>query len=320
MANFKTVILSNQKTIAVERPSVGLDITFNGENDPVYVAPAAQTVNASIKYQSNLPDKLLNPRLEARFSGNALNESSVTAYTNGFYNSGTDRVTWGLVNQEGATTLSPGDQGQVLFSFASLPDVTGKSREITIDFYLTGQPVGSTNTITVHETRTVKIASQVTLTSKVLHSTGPFKNSGPIPPQVEKETTYSVLWSVGNTQNAITDAKVTAHLGSAVKWVNSYSVNPEEISYDEGTNIVTWNLGTLNSGVGFSTPERQVAFEVALTPSLSQVGLTPTLANSVLFTGFETVAQKTINLSSPALTTAMPSDPAFIQGDDIVVK
>ncbi|MBX4206579.1 hypothetical protein KW784_02215 [Candidatus Parcubacteria bacterium] len=57
-ANFKNVLLSNQATVAVERPSVDLKIAFNGENSATYVAPAGQSVNGSVSFQNNMADKL----------------------------------------------------------------------------------------------------------------------------------------------------------------------------------------------------------------------------------------------------------------------
>jgi hypothetical protein len=44
------------------------------------------------------------------------------------------------------------------------------------------------------------------------------------------------------------------------------------------------------------------------------------LVSSIIFTGLDPVAGKTVTLNAPALTTNMPSDPAFIQGDGTVTK
>ncbi|MBX4206580.1 hypothetical protein KW784_02220 [Candidatus Parcubacteria bacterium] len=242
------------------------------------------------------------------------------AGNNGFYNSTTDRLSWILMNIQGVGELNPGEGGTVSFRFASLKDaVPGKSRDIGLQFVLTGTTAGG-QAVSVSESRVVKLASQVSLSSKTLHSTGLFLNKGPIPPQAEKETTYTAVISAGNTSNDFTDAKVTARLGSAVKWLGAKSTGAEDISYDEASNTVTWNLGTLASGTGFSGALREAQFQVSLTPSISQIGTAPTLVSSIVFTGFDTVAAKTVTVTNAALTTNMPSDPAFIQGDGIVVK
>jgi len=319
--NFKTVIVSNQETVMVERPAIGLSVSFNGESGPTYVAPAERLINATVSFQNNLPERLVNPRLEIKMSGGALNESSITAYNSGFYNSSTDRLSWSLFSSGEQNELLPGESDLVTFSFASLPDLgPSGGREIVLDLTLTGSLFGSRETVSVSERRTVKIASQISLNSKTQYSIGPFKNSGPIPPVAEQETTYTILWSVGNTQNDLSDAKVTARLGPAVKWLGAHSEKSEDIKYDEASNMVTWNIGNLASGTGFSSPFREAAFQVSITPSKSQIGLAPVLVSNISFMGLENLSNRNISVSSNSLTTKLSGDPEFIQGDDVVRK
>jgi len=319
--NFKTVILSSQKTISVERSSVGLSASFNGENTQVYTAPAEQLVSTFIRYQNNLSEKLINPRLEVRLVGSALNKSSIFVQNNGTYNPSNLRINWGLVDSLGLPELSPGESGAVSFSFASLPKtILSVDAEISVEMTLTGTPIGANKPITLSETRTVRISSQVNLSARSVYSVGPFANTGPFPPKVGEETTYAVIWSIGNTQGDISGAKVTAKLGPKVKWVASKSDRAENISYDEKTNVVTWDLGQLSSGTGFSKPGREVAFQIALTPSSTQVGSVPVLVSGVTFSGEESLGNTRVSAATPNLTTRLSTDPAFIQGDDIVVK
>ncbi len=321
-ANFESIVLSAQESVTLERAAVALSINLNGDTGAVYVAPAGQPINGTIRAQNNLSEKLLNPRLNVRFSGSAFDESSVQVYGSGFYNSGTDTASWEFLSLQGLRELNPGDKSEVTLRFASLPldPSSSNARELDLEISFSGTSVSGQETITAVERRKVKIASQVTLSSKALYSIGPFINKGTLPPKAEKETTYAVVWSVGNTQNDLTEAKVTARLGPAVTWLGAHSEGGENITYDTESNTVTWNIGTLASGVGFATPLREVAFQVSLTPSLSQVGLVPTLVSAPAFTGFETVAQRTINVSNAPITTRLSSDPEFISGDDAVVK
>jgi len=319
--NFKSVLVATLETVAIERPSIALVASFNGEVSQTYVAPAGKEISSSVRYQNNLPEKLVNPRLEVVFSGVALDKASVRPQQGGFYDSGKNSIVWNILNSAGGSELLPGQAGTVNFSFSSLPENTlpSGSREITLKMSLGGTPPGG-QAISVTESSFVKIASQVTLASRVLYSTGPFNNSGPIPPKVETKTTYTVVWNAGNTRNDVTDAKVTAKLGPGVTWLASHSVLSEPISYDSGSNTVTWDLGNLSAGSGFSTSGREVAFQVALTPSLSQLGTAPTLVTGAVFSGRETDSGNVISVVNQPLTTRMPYDPTFIQGDDIVVK
>ena len=320
--NLKIALASILNTVAISRPAIGLNISFNGEDVSSYVAPAARSISTSIRFQNNLPDKLLNPRLEVRLSGAALDKSTITAFNGGFYDSLNSKIVWQLTNSLGVQELAPGDASQINFNFSSLPKevLTSSNSDISLNFTLSGTPVGSSNQISVSESRTVKIASQINLASKVLRSIGPFTNRGPMPPKVETETTCTVILSVGNTQGDIVQANVTARLGPGVKWIGAASAASEDISYNAVSNTVTWDLGTLSSGSGFSSTGREVAFQIGLTPSTSQIGTVPVLVSGITFIGQDTETGLEVRATNPPLSTRLTSDPSFIQGDDIVVK
>jgi hypothetical protein len=277
-----------------------------------------------VSFENNLPDRLLSPRLEISLSGRSLDEDSVTAYNDGRYNSRNSNIIWDLTNSRGQEELDPGESGQVSLSFSSLPDFpeTSENQDIILNFLLTGVPIGELGqgVVSVSETRTVRISSQINFSSKILYSLGPFANYGPIPPKVGEETTYAVVFNAGNTQNDLTEAKVSARLGPGVTWLGAPSVGGEDITYDSSTNMVSWEIGTLSSGTGFSSAAREAAFQVALTPTASQVGIAPVLVNSIVFSGRDTMTGNIITLNNTALTTRLVSDPIFIQGDDVVVR
>jgi hypothetical protein len=321
-ADFKSVIVSSQQTISIERPSLGLSVSFNGEATPIYVAPAGRGVSTTIRFQNNLPERIINPRLEVSISGGALDKQSIQVYGDGSYNSGSNRVTWDLTNLTGEPELLPGEGGSVSLSFASFAEeiLPAGNRDIILELRLTGTPAGSGNKpVTVSESRTVRIASQVTLNSKSFYSIGPFKNSGPIPPKVGSDTTYTIVWTLGNTQGDIADAKVTARLGTGVKWLGAHTAS-DGLSYNEETNTITWSLDNLTSGSGFSSSGREAAFQIALTPTLGQAGTAPVLVSGITFSGRDASSGNAVTVSNSPVTTRLTNDPAFIQGDDIVVR
>lgn len=322
--NLKITITSMLNTISITRPFIDLDVSFNGENVPIYIAPAARTVSTVIRFQNNLSDKLLNPRLEVKLSGVVLDKQSISTGGTGLYDPLSSKITWNIINSLGNPELSPGESGQVILRFASLPrtSLPEGSQDITLNLSFTGVPVDTVGQkpIVSNEVRVVKILSQVNFVSKVLHSLGSFANSGPIPPKVGKETTYTAVFSIGNTQGDLADAEVTASLGQGVSWLGASSFTSEDISYDSSSNIITWDLGSLSSDTGFSTAPRELSFQVSLTPSIGQIGTVPNLVNSIIFTGRDTISGETVVVNNPPLTTNLSNDPAFIQGDDIVVK
>ncbi len=319
---FDTALAQTSKTISLNRPNIGLKIDFNGENSDSYSAPAGKAIQSNISFQNNLPSTLLNSRIVIKLSGNTLDRFSVVAQSGGFYNSSDNTITWSQDNNDSLSTLAPGDGGTVSFSFASLANLptTTKNPQISIQASFVGTTQGGGfGDITVSENSLVKIASQVSLSSKAYYSQGPFRNSGSLPPKAEKPTTYTITFSLSNTQNDIDSPTVTATLGPNVKWLSA-ATSTENITYNSNNNTITWSLNKLNSGAGFNSPLRTASFQVSLTPSIGQIGSVPTLVNNISFSGTDTFTSKVVNLTNQAVNTTLSSDSRFVQGDDVVVK
>lgn len=316
-------LVAISQTVSLNRPSIGLSLNINGDESNPYIAPAGSSVNANINYQNNLPSTLLNTQVRVVLSGATLDKFSVKPINGGFYNSTDNSIVWDKSNYVSLGSLEPGGNGSLSFSFASLSSlpINTKNPEISFQVSVTGVASGnnSSDNVTSVDSRSVRIASQTTLSSRSLYSRGVFKNTGPIPPKAEKQTTYTLILGLRNTQNDVDKPIVTATLGSNVKWISA-ATSTENISYDPLNNVVTWTLDKLPAGTGFSTPIREAYIQVALTPSIGQIGSTPALLNNISFSGADTFTDKTVTLTNPALTTLISTDPNFVQGDGIVVK
>ncbi|MBX4200168.1 DUF11 domain-containing protein [Candidatus Parcubacteria bacterium] len=318
-----TALASVFQTIALSRPEVQIKLALNGESSQTYIAPPGRLVEGTLTLTNNSPTAVIKNHIEAKLVGNFLDRSSVKTSGSGFYNSQTNTIVWDAQDTHDLTKIAPGDSALFSFSFLSLLNNTPNAGtpEINLSVSASGVTQGSqTGNYTTNTTRKVKLASVVSLGARTLHSKGPFENTGPLPPRAEQETTYAAVFDLGNTQSDIKDAKLTATLGPGVVWVMPYSKSSESTSYDATTRRFTWDVGTLPSGTGFGTPVREVAIQVRLTPSLSQVSSVPVLVTDIRFTGTDTFTNQEITMTAPSLTTSMPSDPAFIQGDEVVVK
>jgi len=320
---FSATLAVSSETVSLSRPAVGLSLNINGDESNPYIAPAGAPITMNINYQNNLPENLINAQVRAVLSGASLDKFSVRALNGGFYNSADNSIVWDRTSNPSLSLLEPGDRGTLSFSFAALSGLPTnlKSPEIGLQVSVTGTESGenASNRLTTSDSRTVRIASQISLSSRAIYSRGPFKNTGPVPPKAEKETTYTIVLDLRNTQNDIERAKVTATLGPNVKWVTP-SAPAEDVVYDPLENTVTWDVNKLLAGTGFSAPLREAYIQVVLTPSIGQIGSTPALLNNVVFSGRDSFTDQTVSVTNPLVTTLISSDPKFIQGDGIVVK
>ncbi len=319
---FDTPLTFVSETLPIRRPGLGLEVKINSGNSESAVAPAGKVITSTIEYKNNLSQNLENVRIEALITGSALDKSSVRPLGGGFYDSTTNKIVWDRTNYDRLEVLAPDDRGLVSLSFASLIEgaSTNQNQQINLNVTITGTPQGENSALSVTESRLIKIASEIALTGKSLFTRGPFKNTGPIPPQAEKTTTYTLVFNVRNTQNDISNGKVTAVLGSNVKWLGKTSPSSENITFDESRKIVTWNIGTLASGSGFDAVGREGVFQVALTPSIGQIGSAPLLASEIVFSGTDAFTGESVSTKAESITTRISSDPSYVQGNERVVK
>ncbi|MHB1330902.1 MAG: COG1361 family protein [Minisyncoccota bacterium] len=317
-----TTLSSDSMVVEIKKPTIDLDVLLNGDPSDEYIAPAGENIRSTVNFKNNLSTNLINPQIEVRLTGSALDRGSVVPQAGGFYNSADNSILWNSTNYSELNTLAPGDSSSVGFSFESLGNMPAGTANQTISMLVTliGRQQDTNTEIRISETRTIKIASVVTLTSNSLYSMGPFGNSGEIPPVAEKPTTYTIALALGNTQNDIDDAMVTGTLGPNVTWLGGISPEDEEVTYDEATRVVTWNIGTLQSGAGFSRDAEEVFIRVSLTPSLGQVGGVPVLLSNVSFSGIDEFTELPIRVTNPAVTTRISTDSSYVQGDETVVK
>jgi hypothetical protein len=169
--------------------------------------------------------------------------------------------------------------------------------------------------------RSVKVASSVALSAEALYTTGPFINTGPFPPKSQATTTYTIVWTVSNSSSAVSGASVSATLPENVAWMGAVNPSSENVQYDSGSRTVTWSAGTLAAYLGQNGQSpRQVAFQVALQPSITDVGNPLTLVNPATLSATDNFTGITVYGAWGALTTRISTDPGFQSGDDLVTQ
>jgi len=159
--------------------------------------------------------------------------------------------------------------------------------------------------------RSVKINSALQLGARALYSTGAFSNSGPLPPKANVATTYTIVWTVINSSNDISGAKVSAFIPPYVSWVNKISPAGEKLSFDSASGEIVWDIGNIKSGAGISLPAKEVSFQISLTPSVAHIGVVPDIVNDAVLSGRDDFTGELIKFSRPALNTYLSSDPNF---------
>lgn len=319
-----TVIISRDHTFIIEKPFLGLDLAINGDRKDA-VTEAGKTVRAEILWTNNSLTKITNARIEAKITGNVLDKNSVQADA-GYYDSLANTIIWESGRTSGFDTIAPGESGRLSFSFNTIDSSSGSMPvNPSVSVLVSGKgsridDTGAPAQINSGSSRTVKLVSNLALSSRILHSQGAISNTGPVPPRVDNVTTYTVIWTVTNTSNSITGARVTAALPPQVSWTNVIAPADASLTYDSNGGTITWIAGAVPRNATVGSGAKQVAFQVALRPSANQLGSVPDIIGQATVTGTDTFTGVTVRNSAPALSTRTSTDASFRAGDETVVQ
>jgi hypothetical protein len=265
-------------------------------------------------------------RIQAKISGNAFDRKTIRAQQ-GFYDSSDDAIIWDKNSKNDLKQINPGDSGSVAFSLSplSLFSAAGmlSSPSVNIRVDISGkQPVeGATvNEINNSSSAIVRIISDVGFSEKALYYSGPFNNTGPIPPKVGQATTYTIVWTLSNTANGISGAQINSALPLWATFVGPISPSEEDLTYNPSTRAIIWNANRIPKGAGITGVARSVSFQVSFTPSLSQVGTLPYIINDAVLTGHDDFAKVDVRVNKAGLTTKLDDGSASPVNGGVVVE
>lgn len=289
--------------------SVNIDKSLTGG-----VAPGRQVV-FQINWRNNLPVGARNVVLEANLSGVAIDYAHVRSQA-GSYDSANKRMIWTASQVPEFRFMEPGAAGTVEVGvpvFAQLPvhTLADKNFVVRLDavLYTNTVPEGFAGVETMGKTTaSVNVITQLGFVSRGLYRSGAFQNTGPLPPRVGQETTYTVSWSLTSSANDMEGVSVRASLPANVQWKNMTSPAAEQVSYNPDTREVVWNAGFVVAGTGYVKPAREVSFQVSLTPGVNDVGRAPVLVSSAAVAGTDTFTGFRIEQGSAAVTTRLSND------------
>lgn len=321
-----TVYTSVFKTLSIQRPQLGAELTLNRSSEETVTANPAQLIEGQLSITNNLPDQIRNPEVSVKLIGQALNRDAVTADQGGFYESSNNEIIWDSNGNKELEALEPGGTRILKFSFASLSPAASnfpkiKNPDMMLEVTVSGtrlSPGKSGETVQTSLKRRIKLSSITQLSSRLVYSVGPFKNTGPLPPVADQKTTYTATWSISNLSSDLTGVTVEAPLPQYVEWLGVVSPADQKISLSGGK--IIWNVGSVRSGAGVTSSAREVSFQVSFKPSLAQVGASPVLISETVLKGTDDFTQQPITVIQRPLTTSLTTDPAFRDGQDRVIK
>jgi hypothetical protein len=307
-----------KQEIAIKKPFVQLAMSVNGSKEAEVIANKNSPIQVLVSYSNNLPVSVHDVAITVSLSGTALDKTSVQV-DHGFYQSLQNAIVWDKTTKPEFAELAPGASGELSITLSPKQVITGGSPSIILSGSVTGKRIEEgkvPETINASIARTIKIESSLAFDAKITHFTGVLSNSGPIPPKAEKETTYTITWTVGNGINDITDTVVKAQLPPYVRFLGQSTPSNETVTLNSNDRTLMWDVGTVKA-VGLGNP-RTVSFKVGLTPSVSQIGNTVDIIKEATLMGNDRFTGTSVTTKANALTSRT-NDDQYKSGDESVV-
>ncbi len=315
------------QVVSLVKPFLAADLQINGSSENTVPVSSDSTVLVSVNWANNLSTRITNAEISVSFSGNGIDLGTLVT-KKGFYNSGTSTIVWDKTTAPELANIEPGDNGSLDFSFRTSALWKAGQQVLanpTVKFAVSikgkqASTGGLVSDISNFEEKIAVISSDLGFSQEAYYYSGPFTNTGSIPPKANEPTTYTVTWSLTNSSNPLSGALVTSTLPTYVDWVGTISPSSENVQYDATTRMVTWSAGQIAQGAGLSGNSKSVSFQVRFTPSTSQVGSTPKLLLESKVSATDTFTGAKLTTGRGAISTLLSNDGDFPEGGQIVTN
>lgn len=280
------------------------------------IADLGQTLNYKIKYRNTTSLTIGPVVVSLKIDSQAVDWGTVRS-SDGFFSSVENTIIWNASSLPTLNSLAGSQEGEVDFSLKlkdKLPIGNFSNKNFTIvttaqidspnvPLTLVGTQLKGTNQMTV------KINSRLILNVKGYYNDNLMSNSGPIPPRVGQRTTYTIYWQLLNVANDLANVSVEAFLPSYVQWVGRVYPAGEGLTYNPATGQIVWQIDKLPAATGILSPVKQVVFQVAFVPSISQISNIAEIVQHAKASGSDLFTENVLTTSEKTLRTDMPDDP-----------
>jgi len=315
---------ATSEKVTIKKSPLNLSVFINGKDGEKNVVYSGEQVRVDLEWVNNLSGNIHNTQIEVGVEGEVFEERSLSISNGGFYRTQDNKIVWNSLSLKDLASVIPGKYGRARFGFAvknPLPASGSKNFSIKISARITGAGTSDkyeNKEISDSVSKEISVGSKLQAVGRTLYYSGPFQNSGAIPPKVGAETTYTIVWSLANNSNDLSDVSVSATLPPYVSLMDSVSPAGSDLKFDEKTATLVWTAGDIPAGTGRVLPAKDISFQVSLSPNLTQVNTAPVLVNSARVKAHDGFIDDDLSIEIPALTTNLSGDPQGKSGNEKV--
>lgn len=299
--------------VTVTAPQLLITQTYNKSSEAQNVV-AGQSIDANVHYKNVGTVGLKDVIITIKFEGAGLDASSLKL-PQGSYNPTNKTITWSAASVPGLATLLPQQEGDLPFQLSILPleklPAGSEATNLvlvstaTIDSPNLPTPVGQERKV-VSDRLVLSLTTNLTLAADAFYDDGRLgiTSTGPLPPQVGEQTTYTVRLRVGSSINDAREVRVHAVLPDGVAYTTQNYKTNGTIDFNSRTGEVTWNIPLLKGLTGRAAPAEELDIQVAITPGEDKRGQEILLVKSI---GAEAIDNFTEQAVAAKITQQMPT-------------
>jgi hypothetical protein len=303
-------------SIKIVGSAITIKQTVNEQADKTNVN-AGDMLTLSIKYKNTSQIPLKDVILTEEIKSPILDYEKLKMQDNqGNFDFASSMVSWNGSQISGLKNLMPGQEGEVHFTVpvkASIPVQSSNDKSFSfnaiarMDSPDIPTSEGSNKIIAGNEV-SVKLNSKLLLSETGFYNDPEIANTGPLPLQVGQETTFTMRVKTGSVSNDVTNAAVVVTLAPGVKWKNNFLPKDSNVSFNDRTSELTWNIGTMPAGMGVITGQKELIFQIGIIPSQVQAGSYPLLFKKTVFAADDSFTKQKISAELGEKTSDLTED------------
>jgi len=284
-----TLYASSQKSTTLGSPYVNL-----AQKVTPTIAVAGDSLNYTVTFRNNTNVRIGEGFLKVQLDSKLLDLTGLRIRGAEFEPS-TSTIIWRANAIPQLKTFAPNEQGEVSFSIPikkTIPIETFQDTNYVIKTNVTFEsneiPTAlGVNKIIQGNSSEVKLATKLIpkVTMAYVSRDSSIINTGPIPLRLAQTTTFTVSLEIENLTNDVSGVAFRTSLPENVFWTGKKVVSNGDITYNERTKEIIWNVDKVPANTGLLRPLYRAVFQIGITPTINQLGGEPRLLNGISYTG-----------------------------------
>lgn len=302
---FQTLVETNKVTQVLAPP---LSLSFTTGDASTVVKPG-QSISFQLNYRNEGSFGLRDLVATIKLDDTILDISELNAPKGSRYAADTHQLVLKAAEVPSLRSLEPGQSGEVSFSAPVRRDLAARSlREVSLRVTASLDSPDlphavNTESLIAHKEIALKVQTEASGSINGYFYDDNHPNSGPIPPQIGAETTYTLYLATGSSLNSLGDGRFVVNFPTLVRFLGVVAGDAAAATFNERTGEFVWKTGTVTPGT-----TKTLALRIGVTPPPNTAGKEIEIMNRAEFSAKDTFTGVDLSVSLPKKTTILSED------------